>query len=126
MSNLLKEVVNESAYLKCAIMGFSGAGKTHTGSKLAIGLTKYCKLDKPVAFLDTEKGSDFMIPMFEKEGIKLLRKKSRSFADLLAVTKEAEQTCGVLLIDSMTHFWTGLVKDFMKKRGISKMYFQHW
>src|SRR3990172_8301194 len=115
--SLLSEATNESAFLKCAMMGFSGSGKTFTASEVAIGLVGYIKSTKPVAILDTEKGSDFVIPKFEKAGIKLLRKKSRSFADLLEVTREAEKSCAVLIVDSMTHFWTQLVKDFMKKRG---------
>ena len=52
---------NETAYAKIGDFGWQGAGKTYTACSIAIGLHKYIKAEKPVFFLDSEKGSDFAI-----------------------------------------------------------------
>ena len=50
-------------------MGKQGAGTSMTAGLLAIGLAKHLKAigvaasGKPVAFFDTEKGSDWLIPV---------------------------------------------------------------
>ena len=65
------EAVNEQAYGKVVTYGFEGAGKTFTAAKIAIGLHKLIKSTKPIAFIDTETGSDFVLGMFEAAGIKM-------------------------------------------------------
>ena len=72
---LFKEAEVTSAFLKMGIMGFAGAGKTHTASETAIGLINYMRekgveyAEKPAFFLDTETGSDWVKPRFEAAGI---------------------------------------------------------
>lgn len=93
----------------------------------AIGLAHAFHKDAPVAFFDTEKGSDFALPIFSSEGIKLLRVKSRAFADLLSAVSEAESNgCCALIVDSMTHVWAELMESFCRKRKISRIQFEHW
>jgi len=87
---LLTEARNEQAAAKIGAFGGQGSGKTTTCSQIAIGLSLNFHQGAPVAFLDTEKGSDFSRIMFEAEGVKLLRVKSRALKDLLAAIKEAE------------------------------------
>lgn len=126
---LLKEAVNESAFLKCGIFGLNGSGKTRTATEIAIGMAKMLKEKgdtRPVGMYDTEKGSDFLIPIFQKAGIKFLRVKTRSFQDLITFTKEAEATCSIALIDSITHVWGELQESFRRKKKISRMEFHHW
>ena len=120
------EAKNESAYLKAGILGFSGSGKTFTGSKIAIGLHTLIKADKPICFIDTETGSDFVLPLFDKAGKKLLVAKDRSFLKLLELCKWAETNGSIVMIDSITHFWTDLQNSFMQKKGITILLFQHW
>lgn len=124
--SLLKTAKPEMAYLKMGIYGEPGTGKTFTASKIAIGLTKFIKSDKPVAFLDTETGSDFVIGLFEGEGVKLIRAKTRAFKDLLEIVDEAEKDCSVLIIDSITHIWNDVLKSYQEKVGISRMSLRHW
>lgn len=122
----LKPAVNEQAYLKCGLLGFPGSGKTFTATQIAIGLHKHIESKKPVSFLDTETGSDFVLPLFNKAKIKLLVAKSRAFVDLLDISREAEIESDILVIDSISHFWTDLMESFKKKKGLDRLLFQHW
>jgi hypothetical protein len=132
---LLRKAMNEQAFVKAGMLGFAGSGKTTTASMLAIGIAKRLADGKPVAFFDTETGSDFLIPKFEAEGVELLTVKSTAFPDLLEAGKEAEQACSVLIVDSITHVWTELnesqlkaVNAGLKKRNrapLKKLEFQH-
>lgn len=124
--SLLKAAVNEQAFAKVAIRGFSGSGKTFTASKFAIGLHQYIKSKKPVAFFDTETGSDFVLPMFKDAKIDLLVMKSKSFIDALNTMKEAEKKCSILIIDSISHVWKELCESFQDKMGAKRLLFQHW
>jgi hypothetical protein len=123
---LLQTARPESAFLKLGIYGDAGSGKSYTSSLVAIGLSKLLKSAKPVGFVDTETGSDYLIPMFEREGVSLVRTKTRAFADLLTVIDEAQEACDVLVIDSVTHFWNELVSSYKKTNKLSFMTLKHW
>ncbi|HAY9705201.1 TPA: hypothetical protein JM830_004750, partial [Shigella sonnei] len=79
-------------------MGFAGDGKTYTASELAIGLVMLMRQrgieagNRPVMFLDTETGSDWVKPRFDAENIELFTAKTRSFVDLLEAINEAESS----------------------------------
>jgi len=95
----------EMAYLKMGLYGAAGSGKTFTASDIAIGLHRFTEAKKPIYFIDTETGSDFVLEKFKKAKIKLLVAKSRAFKDLVAGVDEAEKKGSIILIDSITHFW---------------------
>jgi len=124
--DLLKTAKNETAYLKAGIQGFAGSGKTFTAAKIAIGLHKYIDSKKPIAFADTETGSDFVLPLFQAENIELVVCKSRAFIDLLKVIDEAEKNCSVLIIDSITHFWSELLNAYQKKKNVNRLTIRDW
>lgn len=114
-------------------MGLAGAGKTHTASNIAIGLIQYLRdhgidyAQKPVFFLDTETGSDYVKPLFDKNGIKMMQAKTRAFSDLVPAVHEAEKEGSLLLIDSITHFWTEFTEAYAKKRNRRRgLEFQDW
>jgi hypothetical protein len=121
-----------SAFLKMGILGFQGSGKTKTGTKTMIGLVQYAKergmdyASKPVFFLDTETGSDWVIPDFQRAGIPLVTAKTRAFADLLKAIPEAEANGSGLLIDSVTHFWKDLCESYMRKMNRTRLQFEDW
>lgn len=112
MSSLFQKAERRAAFLKMGIMGFAGSGKTYTSSLIAIGLHKAAVkkqmpyAGRPVFFVDTEGGSDYIVDMFEDAGIELQVLRTRAFADLQKAMVEAEQSASVLIIDSITHFWT--------------------
>jgi hypothetical protein len=114
------------------ILGFQGGGKTKTAGKVAIGLHKYMQAkgidvrNKPVAFFDTETGSDWLIPDFEAAGVPFVVAKRRTFADLLTVVREAEDAAAVLIIDSITHPWRELCESYMRKKQRTFLQMDDW
>lgn len=123
---LLKPATMATAYAKIGIFGEPGSGKTFTGSELAIGLAKASK-GKQVAFFDTEKGSDFMIEKFKKQGLELLVHRGRAFADLISVMKEVEDAkIPVLIIDSITHVWRDMCDSYQKKANKKYLSMPDW
>ncbi len=125
--SLLKKAVNEQAFLKAGLLGFPGSGKTYTASHLAIGIAKsVAGANKPVAFFDTETGSDFLIKRFEVEGVELMVAKSQAFRDLLTVGQEAQGTCSVLIVDSITHVWRELCEAYRRRKRVNRLSFEHW
>lgn len=125
--SLLKKAVNEQAFLKAGLLGFPGSGKTYTASHLAIGIAKsVAGANKPVAFFDTETGSDFLIKRFEIEGVELMVAKSQAFRDLLTVGQEAQGACSVLIVDSITHVWRELCEAYRRRKRVNRLEFQHW
>lgn len=138
MSRLFKSAKVTSAFLKMGITGFAGSGKTKTSSNVIIGLVKMMRelklpgADKPVYFLDTETGVDWVKSDFDNAGIGLEVAKTRSFADLLVAIPEARDNGSALIADSATHFWKELCETYQrtkaKERKIPsyRLQFQDW
>jgi hypothetical protein len=128
--SLFKKAELTTAYLKMGIMGFAGAGKTHTATLVGIGLhkmlTERLGEAKPVFFLDTETGSDWIKPQFDAAGIELMTAKTRAFKDLMAATAEAEKNGSILIVDSITHFWTELCDSYQKAKKRNRLQFEDW
>jgi len=129
---LFKKAVSTSAYLKAGLMGFAGAGKTRTAAELAIGLVRYMRqrglkeANRPIFFLDTETGSDYIKPRVEESGVELHSAKTRAFVDLKQAVREAETSASVLIIDSATHFWREFCESYQKKKNRTRLEFQDW
>lgn len=135
---LFKRAEVTNAYLKMGIMGFAGTGKTHTGTTTAVGLIELMRErgivghDKPLFFLDTETGSDWVKPMVEAAGIEMFTAKTRAFSDLITAGKEAERNASVLMVDSITHFWVELCETYRRRKGEDRkqsnyrLQFQDW
>ena len=114
------------AYGKVGILGFSGTGKTFTGSLIAIGLAKLSNDKRPIGMMDTETGSDWIKPMVNEAGFDLVTLKSRAFTDLTTVIPEAEKECSAFILDSATHVWRDLTESYKKKLNRRKLQFQDW
>jgi hypothetical protein len=121
-----------SATLKMGMMGFAGSGKTHTATSVAIGLVQLlreCRQpagDRPIAFLDTETGSDWVAPRIREAGIELHTAKTRAFSDLLTAVPEAEEHASIMLVDSLTHFWIELCDSYMRAKKRTRLQFEDW
>ena len=123
---LFKKGKLEASYLKMGLYGIAGSGKTWTSSLVAIGLHRYIKSDKSIFFLDSETGSDYVLPLFQREKIDLQVAKSRAFADLLDAVDEANKNGSILIIDSLTHHWDELVESYKKRKQLNRLSIQHW
>lgn len=119
-------------YAKIGIYGSSGTGKTRTSFEIIKGLYKEKGFTKPVVFFDTERGSDWIKPLFEKEGIKCFVKKSRTFNDLMQACKIAEKEASFMIVDSISHVWRELTAAFLaqynidRKRMLTSKYSAKW
>lgn len=123
---LLKTATVEQAAAKVGLFGGQGSGKTTTSALIALGLSKTYHKSAPVAFMDTENGSDYLVPIFEAEGVPLLNFKSRAFKDMLTGIKEAEEAGAcAYLVDSYTHPWQELNESLKKKLNVSRLEFRH-
>ena len=131
--SLFSKGMNSASFLKMGLMGFAGSGKTHTACLVAIGLYQAAAkkgmpyAGKPVYFIDTERGSDFIIELFDKAGVPIEVAKTRAFADLKEAMVEAEKKACVLVIDSITHFWVEFQEAYAKKKKRKRgLEFQDW
>lgn len=130
--SLFTKAENTSSYLKMGLLGFAGSGKTMTGTLTAIGLVHHMREQRidyaarPMFFLDTETGSDWVAPKIKDAGIELYTAKTRAFSDLVAAVQEAEASASLLLIDSVTHFWVELCDTYMKKKNRTRLQFEDW
>ena len=111
---LLVEATNQLAAAKVGLYGGAGSGKTRTATEIAIGLA-LLKPGTPIAFFDTEGGSDFMIPLCKAAGVKLLTAKARSFQKLMEFMGETRELGAVGLIDSISHTWDDLRESYEKE-----------
>ncbi len=104
-----KKAKAEQAYLKIGIYGPPGSGKTFTTLLCAEGLAK--QTGKRIAFIDTERGTDFYaqaIPTrsIHPEAFDFDALYTRSITDILADIKSLDlKTHGIVVIDSITHVW---------------------
>lgn len=129
---LFRKAEVTSAYLKMGLMGFAGSGKTYTGTMTAVGLIKHMRelgieyAGRPMFFLDTETGSDWVKPTIEENGIELFTAKTRAFSDLVLACKEAEKNASLLMVDSVTHFWKELCDAYMRQKKRTRLQFEDW
>lgn len=129
---LFTKAANTQAYMKAGLMGLAGSGKTHTSTLIAIGLMQLLKErklpegDRPVFFADTETGSSYVKHQFDTAGIELFTAKTRAFSDLCAMVNEAEKGAGLLIIDSITHFWREFTEAYAKKKNRNRLEFSDW
>lgn len=132
--SLFKKAENRQAFLKAGLMGLAGSGKTYTATEISIGLIEHMRsrgltelAAKPIAFMDTETGSDWSLPKFQAAGIEMVVNRSRSLWDLRNAIVEAEQECSILIIDSITHFWRVFCEEYAERRGRKRgLEFSDW
>ncbi len=125
-TSLLKPAVIEQAAAKIAIFGRQGSGKTTTAALIALGLSITYHQRAPVAFNDTENGADYLIPIFEAEGVKLFVIKSRAFTDMRQGIIDAKEAgCCLYLVDSYTHPWRELNDSLKTKLKVRELEFKH-
>jgi hypothetical protein len=122
MAKLVKAEPKQ-AKVKIGIYGKSGSGKTFTSLLLAEGLAK--REGKRIAFVDSERGTDYYsMDIAERtihpKAFDFDRIVTRSMMEALEVASELDTSVyGVLVIDSITHFWEAAREAYMGKKGPS-------
>jgi hypothetical protein len=119
---MFKKATRKHSHIKLAVTGPSGSGKTYSALRLAKGLT----MNGRIAFIDTENGSaslysnqfDFDVldvgPPFQVGKL----------AEAVKAALQADYD--VIIIDSASHWWQGVLeyKDQLDKRGGNS--FSNW
>ena len=104
-----KKATKSQAKLRAAIFGPSGAGKTFSSLRIANGLAD----GKPVAFIDTERGSASKYSdRFDFDVLELEDKSVAGYVE--AIRMAAEAGYAVLIIDSLSHAWQELLEEIDK------------
>lgn len=120
----------EQAALKMGIYGAPGTGKTFTALLIAEGLAKLTK--KRIAFVDTERGTDF----YAQSGPRAVHPEAfdfdalytRSIAEVLTAVKSLdEKQYSVIVVDSITHIWEAAKAAYSgRTTKIGTIPFQAW
>jgi hypothetical protein len=112
---MFQQATRKDSYFKAALVGPSGSGKTYSALRLARGLVPNGK----IAVIDTENNSSSLYASdftFEVANVEAPYEISK----LVNLTKYVlEGDYDVLIIDSASHFWNGILeyKDKLDKRG---------
>jgi len=126
--SLFKPTTLKQSFLKMGIYGNAKAGKTYTASLVALGLHKKIKSTKPIAFFDSETGSEYVLPtLYKPAGVEMISVKSRSFSDLQNALKECiEGASDILIVDSISHIWLEIQKAYKSKKGLTYISIPDW
>lgn len=114
---MFKKLENNRPFLKMALEGFAGDGKTFTGVEVAIGVHKLIKSSKPIAMFDTERALKALKWRFDESGIEaVIEDEERSLQSLHNAIKWCEDgNADILLIDSITHVWEEFLRAYMNR-----------
>lgn len=123
MNKSFAKATKKKSKLRMAICGPSGSGKTYTALKLAKGLSS------KVAVIDTEHGSASKYDQFEFDVLELDTFAPADYIEAINLAVRAGYE--VLIIDSLTHAWTGKdgileTVDKIAARSNSKNTFTAW
>lgn len=123
----------EPKFLKAGIYGAAGTGKSRTAFEIVKGLIDDKGLVRKVVYFDTERGSDWLLPLFKQANIECYVKKSRSFKELMQscwLTQKSDVP--VIIVDSVSHVWRELCESFRKqynedrKNNLTQRYGEQW
>lgn len=110
----------EQGFLKLALYGKAGSGKTLTSLLVGEGCASAMK--KRMLVIDTERGTDFYLRAIQERAVHpgafdFDRVVSRSIHEALEVAMEADMdTYGVIVLDSITHLWEAAMNAYQGKR----------
>ncbi len=121
---LLQVIEDSPGYVKASFQGPQGSGKSRTAVELACTTHRVFGSKKPIAFFDTEGGSDYLRALIEERtGLKPLRVKTRAFSQLLEVAKECRAgAADILIVDSITHVWREIQSSYMARINEGRRY----
>lgn len=114
---MFKKLENNRPFLKLALEGFAGDGKTFTATEIAIGIHKLIGSKKPIALFDTERALKALKWKFDEAGIdSVIEDEERSLRALSDSIKWCEDgNADILIIDSITHVWEEFLRAYMNR-----------
>jgi hypothetical protein len=127
LSTFASKLVAKNHFIKASFGGFAGSGKTRTMALFVAGAYKQMKCTKPVLIVDNEKGSRFLVPFFQQQGIEVLVKETSSLPDVLAsmqFLKDGE--IDFLMVDTLSKVWYRYVSDYKEKNRKTFMQLDDW
>lgn len=104
MTNLFRKAERKQTFLKIGISGTSGSGKTYSALKIAYGITKDWN---KVAVIDTENGSAELYSHLGEYSVCSITPPFTPQKYIEAINNAVECGFEVLIIDSLSHAWTG-------------------
>lgn len=119
---MFKKAVRKGRYIKLAITGPTGSGKTYSALRLATGLTDSGK----IAVLDTENGSASLYSDKFEYDVADIEPPFAPTKFIAAIDAAVQNGYECIIIDSATHFWKGILemKDQIDQRGGNS--FSNW
>lgn len=115
-----KKAVRENVWLKIAISGTSGSGKTMSALRVTKGLSEMCK--SSIAFISTEKSrSLYYADKFDYDVLELDNYSPEDYIN--AINMAVKEGYKIIIIDSLSHGWQWLNDTHQKMSGNS---FQNW
>ena len=120
MASTFRKAEPQQARLKVSVYGPPGSGKTFSTLLMAEGLA--ATRGKRVAYIDTERGTDFYaqaVPdrKIHPEAFDFDALYTRSLAEILGAVKGLDvATHGVIVIDSISHIWQSAIEAYDGKR----------
>lgn len=114
---MFKKLENNRPFLKMALEGFAGDGKTYTATEIAIGIHKLISSKKPIALFDTERALKALKWKFDEAGIEsVIEDEERSLSALNQSIKWCEDgNADILIIDSITHVWEEFLRAYLNR-----------
>lgn len=115
-----KKAVRENVWLKIAISGTSGSGKTMSALRVTKGLSEMCNSE--IAFISSEKSrSLYYADQFDYDILELEEYSPEDYIN--AINEAVKAGYKIIIIDSLSHGWQWLNDTHSKMGGNS---FQNW
>ncbi len=121
----------QQAFIKMALYGPPGSGKTLTALLLAEGLAN--RMGKRIAYIDTERGTDFYSQAVPDRAVHPAEFDfdalySRSLTEIAKAVYELDPArYGVVVVDSISHLWTAAIAAYEgRKTSIGSIPLQAW
>lgn len=110
--------IKTTSFVKAGFQGGTGTGKSTTAGLLLLGLSVTYHAKAPVLVYDTEPGWQFLEPIYQGEGVKLIIENGRHFSGMHnALKKAVKEGCCGFAVDSITHCWAELLQRFQDSTG---------
>lgn len=98
------KALKEKSYLRAAIYGPAGSGKTYSSLAIASGFSK------KIALVDTERGrARKYAGAFKFDALELIEKSTENYVRAIEVASDLKYE--VLIVDSLTHAWKELLQE---------------